>query len=167
MHHPDSAGSCRGLSGQPPGWPWPLYDPHEAHYDYAKRYPISPAYPWRIYPLLSLSSSPKSVLVLLLVVGCVGCYWHQGMECNLGITLYIFIKYQGVSFCYYLVSNVLSFSQVRLEWFPFCFLYREMFYCSVKLICNNFPFYRSVLLFSQVRLEQIIKLYVFYYKLVY
>ena len=35
---------------------------------------ISPSYPWRAPPLLSLSSSPKSVLVFLLIVGCARFY---------------------------------------------------------------------------------------------
>ena len=64
-----------------------------------KGYTMSLVYLYRTPPLLSLSFSHKSVSVFLLIAGCVGFYWYKGRECNLGITLYIFIKHQGVSFC--------------------------------------------------------------------
>ena len=41
-------------------------------------------YLWRPPLLLSSSSSPRSVLLFLLVVGCVGSYWYKGRECNWG-----------------------------------------------------------------------------------
>ena len=78
----DSAGSCRILSGWPPGRHLPLCDPCKVHHNNAQGYPISPYYPWKASSLLSSSSSPKSVLVFLLDVGCVGSYWYKGRECN-------------------------------------------------------------------------------------
>ena len=49
----------------------------------------------------------------------------------------------------------------------FYFLCREKLYCPAKLSCGIFLFLEMFLLFSQVWLEQIFELYVFYYELVY
>ena len=47
-----------------------------------------------------ITFSPKSVLVFLLVVGCVGFCWYQGRELSVGSALYILLlKYCGVYFC--------------------------------------------------------------------
>ena len=84
VHSPDSAGSCRGLSGQAPGRCQLVCNSCKMPHHYAKGYTISLVYPWGTPPLLSLSSSPMSVSVFLLVVGCVGLCQYQGREGNLG-----------------------------------------------------------------------------------
>ena len=60
----------------------------EIYYPYAQGYTISLAYPWRTPSLFNILL-PKSVLVFLLVVGCVGFCQYQGRELILGLTLYI------------------------------------------------------------------------------
>ena len=66
-----SAGSCRVLFDWPPGRCQPLCNPHKMHYNNTQEYPTHPSHLWRVPPLLSSSSSPKSVSVFLLFVDCV------------------------------------------------------------------------------------------------
>ena len=76
------AGSCRGILGRPHGRCQPLHHTCKTGDNYAQGYSSSPVHLWRAYALVK--SSPKSVLVFLLVVGCVGFYQYKGREFSVG-----------------------------------------------------------------------------------
>ena len=63
----------------------------------AQGHTISVTYPWRASALLK-TFSPKSVLVFLLVVGCVGFCQYQGWEFRVGFALYIIMGIMGFVF---------------------------------------------------------------------
>ena len=91
------------------------------------------------------SFSQKSVLVFLLVVGCVGFCQYQGREFSVGFALYIYCWVLWDLFLLLVHKNVFPPSQVELE-SSFYFSYHkflvslscnEPFYCPAELSCGN------------------------------
>ena len=70
------AGSYRSIYSRSHGRHQPLHHTCKTGDNYAQRFSASPVHPWRASVLLK--SSPKSVLVCQLVVGCVGFLSVQG-----------------------------------------------------------------------------------------
>ena len=69
--------ACRGIFGQAFGRCKPLHHTCKKGDTYAQRHSVGLVHAWRASSLLT-SFSPKSVLVFLLVVGCVGLCQFKG-----------------------------------------------------------------------------------------
>ena len=64
--------------------------------NYAQRYSVSPVYLWRAPSFLKYFS-PNSILIFLLVVGCVGFCWYKGWEFSVGFfTWHIMLSAMGL-----------------------------------------------------------------------
>ena len=81
-HYNMLAGNCRSIYSSSHGRHQPLCHTHKMGDNYAQGYSASLAHPWRASVLLK--SSPKSVSVFLLVVGCVGFNRYKGREFSVG-----------------------------------------------------------------------------------